>query len=204
MRVIFEDDWILVVDKPAGVAVHAAQGSGPDLLSELRATRSYVELVHRLDREASGLLLLTRRPEANAPLQRQLEAHAIQRVYLAIVAGRLAADRVIDRPIPERAQGRAALRRRPPPDALPARSRFHVLGPAGAQATRVEVTLETGRKHQIRVHAASIGHAILGDKRYGGRRAPRLMLDGGGLVFAHPRDGREIALASPEDLSLAI
>jgi 23S rRNA pseudouridine1911/1915/1917 synthase len=98
--------------------------------------------------------------------------------------------------VPERAQGRAALRGRPPPDARPARSRFRVRQ-GGPRATLVEVELETGRKHQIRVHAASIGHPLLGDRRYGGPPAARLMLHAERLAFAHPVDGRPLELRAP-------
>jgi RluA family pseudouridine synthase len=201
--VIYEDDWVLVVDKPSGLAVHAATGTpGPDLLTLLRRGRPYLGLLHRLDREASGLVLLTTRPEANAPLQAELERHAIARVYTALLAGRLGGDRTVDRPVPERAQGRAALRRRPPPDAQPARSHFHVLG-ATPRGSQVEVTPETGRKHQIRVHAASLGHAIFGDRRYGGPPAERLMLHATRLSFRHPADGRPLALMAPLPEALA-
>jgi RluA family pseudouridine synthase len=210
VHIVHEDDWLLVVDKPAGMAVHAASGvDGPDLFTEIRRGRDYVGLLHRLDREASGLICLSLRAEANAPLQRQLESHALCRVYLGICAGHLPdGERVIDRPVSARAGGRAALRRRPGPDAQPARSRFRTVrrlggtGSAGGAsvqpaATLVEVTLETGRKHQIRVHAAAIGHPLLGDRRYGGPPAPRLALHATRLVLEHPADGRRLELVSP-------
>jgi RluA family pseudouridine synthase len=204
MRIVYEDDWILVVDKPSGLAVHPAQGvSGPDLQALARAHAPTAALLHRLDREASGLVLFALRREATAPLQAQLERHQVERTYLARLAGRLPdGERIVDRPVPERAQGRAALRGKPPPGSLPARSRFRTLrvDPSG---TLVEVRLETGRKHQIRVHAASIGHAIMGDRRYGGPAAPRLMLHAARLAFAHPKDGRRVELEAPlpEDFS---
>ena len=93
---------------------------------------------------------------------------------------------------------RAAACRAPPRGALPARSRFRTLRfDATSRTTLVEVRLETGRKHQIRVHAASMGHAIVGDRRYGGPAAPRLMLHAARLAFAHPEDGRRIELEAP-------
>jgi RluA family pseudouridine synthase len=187
--------------------VHAAEGAGGvDLFSELRAGRPGLALLHRLDREASGLVLLSKRPEASAPLQAQLEAHAVERTYLAVCAGRLAGERRVDRAIPDRAQGRAALSRPPPPGARPARSWFRPLE-ALRGATLVEVRLETGRKHQIRVHAASIGHPLLGDRRYAGAgvadAAPRLALHAARLAFTHPGDGRRMVLEAPLPPDLA-
>jgi RluA family pseudouridine synthase len=208
LAIVHEDDWLLVVDKPSGLAVHPAQGvTGPDLQALVRAHAPEAALLHRLDREASGLVLFSRRREASVALQAQLERHEVERVYLALLAGRLAGaegdERVVDRPVAERAQGRAAVRGRPPPGALPARSRLRILRLA-ARATLVEVRLETGRKHQIRVHAASIGHAIIGDRRYGGPAAERLMLHATRLAFVHP-DGRrgrvELVAPPPEDFT---
>ncbi len=198
LAIAYEDDWLIVVDKPGGLAAHPAQGvEGEDLQEIVRRHAPGAALLHRLDREASGLVLLSKQREANAPLQAQLEKHEIERVYLAVLAGALKdGERVVDRPVPERAQGRRAVRGRPPPGALPARSTFTTverLGP-GKPATLVEVRLETGRKHQIRVHAASIGHAILGDRRYGGPEAPRLMLHATRLAFAHPEGGRRLVI----------
>jgi RluA family pseudouridine synthase len=199
LAVIFEDDWLLVVDKPSGLPAHPAQGvSGPDLQGLARAHAPGAALLHRLDREASGLVLLAKRREASAALQPQLERHEVERRYVAALAGTLPeGERVIDRPVPERAQGRAALRGRPPPGALPARSTFTTLRRLGGAATLVEVQLATGRKHQIRVHAASMGHPILGDRRYGGPAAARLMLHAARLAFAHPDGGRRIELEAP-------
>lgn len=186
-------------NKPSGLAAHAAQGSpGPDLLTLARVGRPYVGLLHRLDREASGLLLLSKRPEANAPLQRQLEQHSLERDYTAILAGRLAPGvHVVNRPISERSQGRAALRRRPPPDAQPARSHFTVVRGLGARATLVRgPAWRPAGEHQIRVHAAALGHAILGDRRYVGPPAPRLCLHASRLRLRHPADDRALDLAA--------
>lgn len=196
---MFEDNWLLVVDKPSGMPVHAAAGSsGPDLLTLARATRPYTGLLHRLDREASGLLLLSKDPAVNPALQRQLERHEVARTYLAILAGRVRFDeRTVDRPIAERAQGRAALLRRPPPSAAPARSHFRMLRALGNRATLVEIHLETGRKHQIRVHAAAIHHPIVGDRRYGGPPESRLALHATRLQFIHPKDNRPLELEAP-------
>jgi 23S rRNA pseudouridine1911/1915/1917 synthase len=193
----FEDDWLVVVDKPAGLASHAAQGAGEtDLMTLAGARWPGVTALHRLDREASGLMLLCKRDEARAPLQAQLERHGIERVYVAIMAGRLAAACTVDRAVPERAQGRGALRRPPPRDAKPARTVFTPVRVLRG-ATLVEARLETGRKHQIRVHAASIGHALLGDRRYGGPEASRLALHAVQLSFTHPRDGRSMRIEAP-------
>jgi 23S rRNA pseudouridine1911/1915/1917 synthase len=207
-RVVFQDEWLLVVDKPAGLAVHAAQGViGDDLLTLLRSKHPEVTLLHRLDREASGLIIATIRADANPPLQRDLEAHRVERRYTAVVAGQLALrpgqdEIILDRPVSERARGRDALRRKPLPDALPARSRVLPVQ-ALPDATVVEVRLDTGRKHQIRVHLAGIRHPIIGDRRYGGPPAPRMALHAGALAFAHPGDRRRIELTAPLPADLA-
>jgi RluA family pseudouridine synthase len=195
----FEDDWLLVVDKPAGLAAHAASGvEGPDLAALVRRHAATASLLHRLDREASGLVLFGKRREANQVLQRQLESHAIERLYLAIAAGHLSRpEGVIDRAIPERSLGRAALRRKPPPGALPARSHVRVVRLLDSGNSLVEVRLETGRKHQIRVHLASIGHPLLGDRRYGGPPAPRLALHAHRISFTHPQTGAPLRLDAP-------
>lgn len=194
--IAYEDDWLVVVDKPAGLATHAARGVDTDLYTEVRRTRGYVALLHRLDREASGLVILSKSREANAALQRELEAHRIDRTYTALVAGRLVEPVTATRPIAARGLGRSAVHGRPPPDAKPARSHFAPVRRAGPH-TLAEVMLETGRKHQIRFHAATLGHPILGDRRFGGPPAARLGLHAHKLSLRHPVNARYLALEAP-------
>jgi RluA family pseudouridine synthase len=193
IEIAYEDDWILVVVKPSGMAVHASRDVETDLFSLVRKGRPYAALLHRLDREASGLLLLSKSREVNAALQRELEAHRIDRSYTALLAGRLVEPVTASRPIAVRGLGRASVHRPPPPDAKPARSHFAPVRRAGPH-TLVEVMLETGRKHQIRFHAATLGHPIVGDRRFGGPEAARLALHAHRLAFRHPITERRLSL----------
>jgi RluA family pseudouridine synthase len=193
IEIAYEDDWILVVVKPSGMAVHASRDVKTDLFSLVRKGRPYAALLHRLDREASGLLLLSKSREVNAALQRELEAHRIDRSYTALLAGRLVEPVTASRPIAVRGLGRASVHRPPPPDAKPARSHFAPVRRAGPH-TLVEVMLETGRKHQIRFHAATLGHPIVGDRRFGGPEATRLALHAHRLAFRHPITERRLSL----------
>lgn len=199
-KVVYEDEWLLVVDKPAGMATHASRDVSTDLFTIVRAERPYAALLHRLDREASGLLLLSKSREINAELQRELEAHRIDRTYTALVAGRVVEPVTVNRPIAARGLGRAAVKRPPARDAKPARSHFAPVRRAGPH-TLVEVMLETGRKHQIRFHAATLGHPIVGDRRFGGPEAPRLALHAHRLAFRHPVRDRRMTVESelPDD-----
>jgi 23S rRNA pseudouridine955/2504/2580 synthase len=193
IEVAYEDDWLLVVVKPSGMAVHASRDVDTDLFTLVREGRPYAALLHRLDREASGLLLLSKSRDVNAALQRELEAHRIDRAYTALVAGRLIEPVTASRPIAVRGLGRGAVRRPPPHDAKPAKSHFAPVRRVGPH-TLVEVMLETGRKHQIRFHAATLGHPIVGDRRFGGPDAARLALHAHRLAFRHPMTERRLTL----------
>lgn len=215
--VVHEDADLIVVDKPAGLVVHPGAGhrSGtlvagllaryPDL-AEVRPGPGWdlarPGIVHRLDKDTSGLLAVARHPAALAVLARQLRDRSMGRTYTALVRGRVEADEgTIEAPIgrSEREPTRMAVRE----DGRFARTHYRVRqrfeAPIGA--TLLEVRLETGRTHQIRVHAAAIGHPVLGDSRYGGRRS-RLELDrpflhAARLHLVHPTSGDELELTSP-------
>jgi tRNA pseudouridine32 synthase/23S rRNA pseudouridine746 synthase len=155
--------------------------------------------MHRLDRDASGLVLFAARAEACASLQTELNAGRIDRRYIAVVAGHL-----------ERPEGRICLRiardstdpRRRialpenAPAGLPASTRFRVLGRSNEEDA-LDLALDTGRTHQLRVHLAAVGHAIVGDRFYGGSSAPRLCLHACKLTLTHPFDGRPVVASSP-------
>jgi RluA family pseudouridine synthase len=197
LEVRFEDGRIAIVDKPAGMAAHPAQGVEGETLQEAVARRwPGATLLHRLDREASGLVVVAKAPDA--ALQQMLERHELGREYLAVLGGRFEGERVVERPIEPRSYGRAALQRKPSPDAQPARSVFAALQ-HGAQRTLVKVLLSTGRKPQIRIHAAWMGHPIAGDRRYGGAPAPRLALHAARLVI--PDRGIDVASPLPAELA---
>lgn len=216
LRVIFEDDHLLVVEKPAGVLVHP---SGPVLSGTLangvahylrsRGESSAAGPVTRLDKDTSGLVLFAKHPHAHHRLMRAMQNGGLQRKYLAIVEGHLeASEGQIDAPI-ARIPGQLT-RRCVSAGGQPATTRFQVIGrwqglPEIEHATLVEVTLLTGRTHQIRVHFAHIGHPIVGDVLYG-RAIPglceRQALHAHWLHVHHPISGRPYTWVSslPNDM----
>lgn len=210
--IVHEDEHLLVVDKPAGLVVHpgAGQRSGTlvhALLSthpELRGVGddpSRPGVVHRLDKGTSGLLLVARTPAAHEALVAALSDRRVHRRYRALVWGDVAAPQgLIDAPIGRstRDPTRMAVTER----GKPARTRYEVLGTyAEPEVTELACTLETGRTHQIRVHLRSIGHAVVGDARYGGARQSlpldRPFLHAEVLELAHPVSATPLRFESP-------
>ncbi len=200
LRVVHADPWLLVVDKPCGLL--SQPGLGPDLADavpgRLRVAWGELRLVHRLDRDTSGLLLLARDAEAHRVLSRAFAERRVRKTYRADVWGHPAVAGVIEAPL-------ARARRRPPlhrvhPAGRPSLTAWRRLETAGS-FSRLALRPRTGRSHQLRVHLAWLGHPILGDPLYGHARsralAPRLRLHACGLVFAHPVSGERIALRSP-------
>ena len=211
-RVVHEDEWLAVVDKPAGLIVHAAPGHrGPTLvgaLGELLAGGEDPErpgIVHRLDRETSGLMLVARDDEAHRRLATQIKSRRVRRSYVALVEGHLRSRTgTIDAPLGRdyRAPQRRAIGGRAPREA---RTHFEVLEALPADSL-VEVRLETGRTHQIRAHFAAIGHPVVGDPQYGraGRHGlGRQFLHSARLGFRHPFTGEEMEFSSPLPPDLA-
>lgn len=182
MTVVYEDEWLLVIDKPAGLPTQAPDGGGDNLFDRLRAARPYVGLHHRLDAGASGLVLFSLDPSVNAAITRAFREHSIDRRYQAILAGWVDGGRW-ERPI----------------DRQPARTDVEVAGRGGGR-TAVVLTLSTGRRHQIRIHAALAGAPVLGDRRYGdeaSRRFSRLALHAARLSWVHPRSGAPMSWEAP-------
>ena len=155
-------------------------------------------IVHRLDREASGLLVFAKSAEAKAGLQQQFKDHSAGRTYVAVTEGRIPRDAfTIESYIAENAAFRCYSTRDP---AKGKRAVTHVtVLKRSPHRTLVEVRLETGRKHQIRVHLADEGYPIVGDPAYGTGSNPirRMALHGAGLLFRHPRTGKPMAFAAP-------
>ena len=188
-RIVLEDDDLLVIDKPAGLAVHGGSGVNLGLIECLRQVRpddQGLELVHRLDRDTSGLILVARRPRALKELHAKLRGEGVEKVYLALVAGRWPRGlSEVDAPLEKqlRASGERVVR----VTAAGRRSvtRFRVVE-RFRDATLVEARPLTGRTHQIRVHALHVGHPLVGDVKYQGEREAALA-EAGGLdrLFLH-------------------
>ncbi|MDR1744661.1 MAG: RluA family pseudouridine synthase [Planctomycetota bacterium] len=203
LDILYADDWLLAVDKPSGLLSVASERERN--LTAVRLMRDWLQgldrepcrdlhAAHRLDREASGVLLFARSLEGKRQLARSW--HTFEKAYLAVVDGvPQQPEGVIDAPLWEdkslfvrvatRGDGEAAL------------TRYRLVRKTGNRSL-LEVHLGTGRKHQIRVHLAHIGCPIVGDPRYGVSKAPRLALHARTLRFRHPHDGRPIEVTAPE------
>lgn len=231
---LLEDDALIAIDKPAGVAVHGGSGVSFGVIEQLRTARPaarFLELVHRLDRETSGILLVAKKRSALTALQDQFRERETGKTYLALVDGAWPANRkVLDSPLAkyllpsakgsaEPGERRVRVVAKDHPDAMRALTLVRVLGgvtlPGDRQTlTLLAVTIKTGRTHQIRVHLASAGHAIVGDDKYGDferNRAlqklgvKRMFLHAWRLQFNHPASGERTALQAdlpPELLAL--
>jgi 23S rRNA pseudouridine1911/1915/1917 synthase len=206
LRVLFEDAALIVIDKPAGLVVHPGAGQ-PDrtLLNALLAHAPALAavpragIVHRLDKDTSGLLVVAKTVEAQAELVKQLAERSMRRVYLAVVQGDPPASGVIDAPVGRdaRARTRMAVTHR----GKPARTGYRVLERYG-RAALVECRLETGRTHQIRVHFQHIRHPLVGDETYrrGTRHGiafPRQALHAAELTLRHPGSRGIMSWKSP-------
>jgi 23S rRNA pseudouridine1911/1915/1917 synthase len=213
--VVYEDQHLLVVDKPAGVVVHPARGHWTGTLAQALAGRGAdggepwrAGLVHRLDRDTSGLLVVAKSDDVLRALKALLAARELRREYLALVAGHPEARAgTIDAPVGRDRRDRL-LMSIDTDEPREARTHFELerLLPGAAL---LRVTLETGRTHQIRVHMAAIGHPVCGDPQYGKAGEyglPRQFLHAAGLAFVHPVTGEPIDVSSPlpEDLVAAL
>lgn len=214
--VLLEDEWLLAVDKPAGMAVHGGSGLRGGLIEALRILRSepHLELAHRLDRGTSGCLLIARRRSALRALHAALRDGKVEKRYLALVVGRVDEPFVIEAPLRRYARRGGERHVVVSPQGKSAKTCFEPLA-GGEQASLVLARPVTGRTHQIRVHAAAAGHPVAGDSRYGDKAANRMLkghdlkrlaLHAASLRFAHPRTAEPLAVkaALPGDLALAV
>ena len=214
--IAYEDEHLIVVDKPAGVVVHPAPGHSSGTLAQALAGRTgggegrRPGIVHRLDRDTSGLLVVAKRAAVHRALQSLIRDRRMEREYVALVDGRLdALSGTIDAPLGrDRARRTVVTTRTDRPRA--ARTHFRQLE-LMPRSTLVEVRLETGRTHQIRAHFAAIRHPVLGDPTYGGEALGRLglgrqFLHARRLAFPHPVTGQEVEARSdlPADLRAAL
>ena len=219
LHIIYEDEDIVVVNKPAGMVVHPAAGNESGtlvnaLLYHCKGSLSGVGgverpgIVHRIDKDTAGLLVVAKNDAAHQHLSEQLKVHRVSRIYKAIVLGNLKEDEgTVNAPIGRHPvdRKRMAIMRRPG-EGKEAVTHYRVLRRFGQMAL-VECRLETGRTHQIRVHMASLGHPLLGDPVYGGdgtkfeaRHRAHICgqcLFAGELALVHPRTGEEMRFTAP-------
>jgi 23S rRNA pseudouridine955/2504/2580 synthase len=224
--VLFEDEHLVAIDKPAGVAVHGGSGVSFGVIEQLRQARptaKFLELVHRLDRETSGILLVAKKRSALTRLQDQFRERETGKTYLALVTGAWPANKkVIDQPLHKYLQGdgerRVKVVAKDDPDGMRSITIVKLAqrislplplageGRGEGEFSLLEVTIKTGRTHQIRVHLASAGHPIAGDDKYGDfelnkalhkQGLRRMFLHAWRLQFDHPASGERIALLSP-------
>ena len=224
---LLEDEHVIAIDKPAGTAVHGGSGVSFGVIEQLRQARpqaKFLELVHRLDRDTSGILLVAKKRSALTHLQDQFRERETGKTYLALVVGSWPANKkVIDTPLHKYLQADGERRVRvttaDDPDGMRSITLVKVRHPLAARPeaglpamTLLEVTIKTGRTHQIRVHLASQGHPIAGDDKYGdfdlNRRLPkqglkRMFLHAWRLQFTHPASAQRIELRAelPPELS---
>jgi 23S rRNA pseudouridine1911/1915/1917 synthase len=217
LAVVYQDRALLVIDKPAGLVVHPGAGNAAHTLQNALlaldpklALVPRAGLVHRLDKDTSGLLVVARTPEAHTALVAALAARAVTREYLAICSGVMTGGGTIDEPIGRHRTQRTRMAVRA--DGRPSVTHYRVVRRFAAH-TLVRVQLESGRTHQIRVHLAHAGFPVVGDPVYGGRRRlppgcppaltaalnafPRQALHAASLKLAHPLSGKPMAWEAP-------
>ncbi len=202
--VVHEDAAILVVDKPAGVAVHGGSGVSSGVIESVRAARpqaKLLELAHRLDRDTSGLLIICKKRSALLEMHRMLREGEVEKIYAAVVKGAPSRDsfeirEALHKHVTASGERRVSVQE----DGKAALTRVKVV--KRGEFSLLEVRLLTGRTHQIRVHLAHAGHPIVGDDKYGDfalnrELKQRLLLHAAKLSFAHPLSGERLRLESP-------
>lgn len=239
--ILLEDDHLLAIDKPAGVAVHGGSGVSFGVIEQLRRARpeaKFLELVHRLDKETSGVLLIAKRRSALVHLQAQFKNRETGKTYLAVVKGLWPAKlKVIDQPLhkyiasggEEDGERRVKVVAKDDPNGMRAITLVKVVQNlllhdgqkgdrsdakgtgTGTEVSLLEVTIKTGRTHQIRVHLASHGHPIVGDEKYGDFELnkqlaklghKRMYLHAWRLGFTHPASAQEVTLESASPFTM--
>lgn len=208
-RALFEDDWLLAIDKPAGVAVHGGSGVSLGAIERLRAERpqqKFLELAHRLDRETSGVLLLAKKRRALTALHAQLREGAVEKRYLVLVLGQWQSRKQsVELPL-HKFVSRGGERRVVVDEAGAAARTIFRLVRAWDRFSLLDAQLMTGRTHQIRVHLAHLGYPIAGDDKYGDfaanrqlsrRGLKRMFLHAALIAFRHPQSAAWVRIECP-------
>ncbi|HKT32046.1 MAG TPA: 23S rRNA pseudouridine(955/2504/2580) synthase RluC [Gammaproteobacteria bacterium] len=212
--IVHEDEFLLVLNKPAGWAVHGGSGVSLGVIEAMRALRPgerYLELVHRLDRDTSGCLLVARKPAALRTLHAAMRTGEVDKRYLALLAGAWAGgERHVHLALQKNVLQSGERMVKVAPGGREAESHFRPLK-RFRNATLMEIAILTGRTHQIRVHAAHLGHPVLGDDKYGDRGAnrqfralglKRMFLHAASLSLPHPATGAPLRVSAPLDAQL--
>jgi 23S rRNA pseudouridine955/2504/2580 synthase len=212
MPILFEDEALLIVNKPAGLAVHGGSGIALGVIETLRITRpelKFLELVHRLDRDTSGVLLLAKKRSALVELHRQIREGQTDKRYYLLAHGEIAqgaGTMQLKFALHKYLLANGERRVRVDPDGLPSHTALRVtkvMKRGDLAITLAEAQLKTGRTHQIRVHLQKLGHSILGDDKYGFEdqdkivKSKRLYLHAHLAGFTHPRTGEKMRIESP-------
>lgn len=204
VQTIFEDDDILVIDKPAGITVHPAEGESDITIAEIFADKYTGDIksdrdmiVHRLDKGTSGVMVLVKNPSARASLVSEFKKRKVRKKYLALLIGKLKPEEgIIDMPLARDIVKRQRIA--PVEEGKDAKTLYKVVKYFQGH-TLVEANPKTGRTHQIRVHFSAIGFPIYGDQRYGNPKeiTERIFLHAAELSFIHPSTGGRVKYASP-------
>jgi 23S rRNA pseudouridine955/2504/2580 synthase len=208
-NLLYEDDWLLIYNKPAGMAVHGGSGISLGLIETLRSLRPEekgLELAHRLDRDTSGCIMVTRKRAFLRRLQRLMQQGGVEKRYWLLAPGFKGRERTLEAPLQKFARGGERVVR-VSREGKASRTDFRLIERLG-EISLLEATLGTGRTHQIRVHAQHGGFPLLGDPKYGDEKrnaawakkgVRRLCLHARSLAFRHPETGEPVRVEAPLD-----
>jgi 23S rRNA pseudouridine1911/1915/1917 synthase len=204
IQTIFEDNDVLVIDKPAGITVHPADGETDTTIAEIFADKYTGDkgsdrdmIVHRLDKGTSGVMVLAKNPSARAFLVNEFKKRKVHKKYLALLTGKLKPEEgIIDMPLARDIVKRQRIA--PAEEGKDAKTLYKVVKYYFGH-TLIEANPKTGRTHQIRVHFSAIGYPIYGDQRYGNPKeiTQRIFLHAAELSFIHPKTGKRVKFISP-------
>lgn len=213
-HIVYEDSDLIALNKPAGLAVHGGSGLSFGVIEAIRLMKpelKHLELVHRLDRDTSGCLLIAKRRSALRSIHEQLQSNTIEKHYIALVKGDWQAGTLVEAPLLKNQLSSGERIVRVDSRGKPSRTEFKVMQRFTEGATLMEIHLLTGRTHQIRVHSLFVGHPVAGDPKYGDetfnrwmkeKGLNRLFLHASSIEFRLPRTGEKLTIQAPIDEDL--